>query len=132
MKRDLIALRKRRRYSEDFKKKLVKEFESGQYSVTQLGRLYGVCFQNIYNWIYKYSTFNEKGVRIVEDHQSSSEKLKNLEQKVKDLESLLGRKQIQVEFLEKLIELASKELQVDIKKNYCTPPSPISDPTETR
>ena len=130
MKRDQMVLRKRRRYSEDFKKKLVKEFESGQYSVTQLGRLYGICFQNIYNWIYKYSTFNEKGVRIVEDHQSSSKKLKLLEQQIKDLEALLGRKQIQVEFLEKMIDLASEELQVDIKKNYSTPPSPTSDLTE--
>jgi len=130
MKRDQKVLRKRRRYSEDFKKKLVKEFESGQYSVTQLGRLYGICFQNIYNWIYKYSTFNEKGVRIVEDHQSSSKKLKLLEQQIKDLEALLGRKQIQVEFLEKMIDLASEELQVDIKKNYSTPPLPTSDLTE--
>ena len=129
MRRDVQKLRKRRRYSESFKKRLVLEYEQGQLSVLQLSRLYGIAFQNIYNWIYKYSTFNEKGVRVVEDHESSSEKLKKLERQIRELEGLLGRKQIELDFLDKLIELASEDLQVDIKKNYFTGPSDGSVPT---
>ncbi len=129
MRRDVQKLRKRRRYSESFKKRLVSEYEYGQLSVLQLSRLYGIAFQNIYSWIYKYSTFNEKGVRVVEDHESSSEKLKKLERQVLELEGLLGRKQIELDFLDKLIELASEDLQVDIKKNYSTGPSDGSAPT---
>ena len=118
MRLEIKKLQKKRRYSESFKKRLVTEYENGELSVRQLSKLYGIAFQSIYNWIYKYSTFNEKGVRVVEDQQSSSEKLKQLEKQIKELEAMLGRKQIQVEFLDKMVDLASEELQVDIKKNY--------------
>lgn len=71
---------------------------------------------SIYKWIYKYSNFNEKGFRVVEMKQSSS-------QKVKELEATVGRKQIMIDFLEAMIEVAKDELDIDIKKNYSTPPS---------
>ena len=122
MKRDLSHLRKRRKFSESFKKQVVKEYESGQFSVYALSQLYGIAKQNIYQWIYKYSIFNKKGYRIVEDHQSASKRVKELEVRIKELEATLGRKQIRLEFLEKLLELASEELQVDIKKNYSSRP----------
>ena len=59
MRTNLKKLRKKLRYSEDFKKELVSLFEKGTYSVLQLERLYGVTNASIYRWIYKYSTFNE-------------------------------------------------------------------------
>ncbi|MEM7571957.1 MAG: transposase [Bacteroidota bacterium] len=53
-------VQKRRRYAEAFKKSIVQDFESGRYSVHQLARLHGICFQTIYNWIYKFSRTNQK------------------------------------------------------------------------
>lgn len=129
MKKEVQHLRKRRKYASSFKKQVVREYESGEFSVNELSRLYGIVNQNIYRWIYKYSIFNKKGYRIVEDHQSASKSLKALEQRIEELEAMLGRKQIKVEFLEKLIELASKELEVDIKKNYSSRPFTGSDQT---
>jgi hypothetical protein len=73
---------------------------------------------SIYSWIYKFSTFNEKGFRIVEMKESSAEKLKQLEQKVKELEQAVGQKQIKIDYLEKIIEIAKDDLKIDIKKNY--------------
>ena len=75
----------------------------------------------IYRWIYKYSTFNKKGIRVVEMKKSSTSKFKELEQKVKELERLLGQKQIKIDFLEELIEVAKDELNIDIKKKPFTP-----------
>lgn len=121
MKANVKLIRKRRRYSEDFKRELVQAFESGQYSVLQLSRLHGVSFQSIYQWIYRYSTVNEKGYRVVEKEKSSSQRVKDLEKRVAELEQAVGRKQIQIDYLEKLIELAKEELEIDIKKNYDTP-----------
>ena len=126
MKANLRSIRKQRRYSEELKKQIVSEFESGKFSVLQLGKLYGIKFQLIYHWIYKYSTFNEKGYRIVEHKQSSTKKLQDLEQKIKDLEAALGRKQIMIDYLETMMEVAKEELHIDIKKNYATPPSKSS------
>jgi transposase len=123
MNAKVTLIRKQRKYSEEFRRELVRLFETGKYSVMQLYKLYGVDFSLIYQWIYKYSQLNEKGVRIVEMKQSSTSKLKGLEQKVKQLEQMLGQKQIQIEFLEKMIEIAEKELKIDIKKKSSTPQS---------
>lgn len=123
MKVNKQSIRKTRRYSEEFKQKLVKDFESGQFSVIELSKLHGVRFQSIYRWIYKYSTFNEKGYRVVEMKDSSEKKVQELEQRIKDLESAVGRKQIMIDYLEQMIEVAKEELDIDIKKNFNTPHS---------
>jgi len=123
MKANLKLVRKKRKYSKEFKIQLVSEFESGKYSVPQLEKIHGVGNSLIYSWIYKYSTLNQKGYRVVEHEQSSSKKLKDLEKQVKDLEAMLGRKQIMIDFLEELIDVAKVDLKIDIKKKYSTPQS---------
>jgi transposase len=123
MKANVKLIQKHRQYSEDFKRLVVKEFESGKFSVLQLARLHQIRNPLIYRWIYKYSPSNEKGQRIVEMKDSSTEKLKALEQRVKELEQIVGRKQIQIDYLEKMIDIAKDELHIDIKKNFNTAPS---------
>lgn len=123
MKANLRQLKKHRVYSEAFKKELVNDFESGKFSVAQLERLHGISNVSIYKWIYKYSTFNEKGYRVVEHKKSSQNKVKELERQVKELQAALGRKQIQIDYLETMMEVAKEELDIDIKKNFGTPQS---------
>jgi transposase-like protein len=132
MKANLRKLHKARRYSEPFKKQLVSDFESGQYSVVELERLHGVSYRTIYNWIHKFSTFNEKGYRIVEMKDSSSKKVKELEQKIKELERTVGQKQIMIDYLEKMMEIAKAEYNIDIKKNFNTPQSTGSGRTNKK
>jgi len=127
MEANLKQIRKHRKYSEDFKKSIVASFEKGEFSVRQLEKLYGIKNTSIYNWVYKYSMFNEKGCRIVEMEDSNQNKLKELAKKVKDLEQMVGQKQVAIEYLEKMIELAKTDLNIDIKKNYNLPPSVGSD-----
>ncbi len=123
MRTNLRKIRKRRHYAEDFKKELVNSFESGNFSVSQLEKLYGIHASVIYSWIYKFSIFNEKGVRVVEMKQSSSLKLEELSKKVKDLERIVGQKQIKIDYLEKMIDISKDEFDIDIKKKHNTPPS---------
>ena len=42
MRTNVRVIRKQRRYSEEFKRAIVKDFESGQYSVVQLEKLHGI------------------------------------------------------------------------------------------
>lgn len=116
-------VRKYRRYSEDFKLKIVKQYESGEYSVPQLEKIYDISNRNIYLWIYKYSKFNEHSVQVVEIKDSQMNKIKQLEAQVKELQQAVGQKQMHIDFLEKIIDLASEELDIDIKKNSNTPQS---------
>ena len=132
MRTNLKKIRKHLRYSEDFKKELVSLFEKGTYSVLQLERLYGVTNASIYRWIYKYSTFNEKGIRVVEMKKSSSLKLKELTTKVKELEQIVGQKQIKIDFLEKMIEIAESEFSIAIKKKSNTSQSIGLEKTEQK
>lgn len=120
MRTTIRVVKTHRRFTADFKRQLVKEFETGELSVLQLSRIYGVSNQLIYNWIYKFSTFNQKGSRIVEMKDSSASKLKEMEQRIKDLERAVGQKQIKIDYLEKMIDIAKTELDIDIKKNYDT------------
>ena len=123
MDKNIRLLRSHRKFTEDFKRKIVKEFEQGTLSVCQMSRLYGIANTQIYDWIYKFSIFNEKGSRIVEMKDSQTTKFKELEQRIKELEQNVGQKQIKIEFLEKMIELAKQEFNIDIKKNFATPQS---------
>jgi transposase-like protein len=129
MKANLRALKKRRVYTDEFKRNLVSQFEKGVYSVQQLEKVYGVSNSCIYEWIYKFSTFNDKSVRIVEMKDSAAQKIKDLEKKVKELERIVGQKQINIDFLEKVIDIAKDELDIDIKKNFSTPQSDGSKKT---
>jgi len=123
MKANVRSIQKHRVYSEEFKQQIVADFESGKFSVNQLEKLHGIPNQTIYNWIYKFSTFNKKGFRVVEMKDSSSKKVRDLEMKVKELEAAVGRKQIMIDYLETMMEVAKDELDIDIKKNFSTPQS---------
>lgn len=123
MKANLKKVRKKRHFAEDFKKQLVSEFESGKFSVLELSRLHGIGNPTIYKWIYKYSHSNTHGYRVIEMKDSSQKKVKELEQKIKTLERTVGQKQIMIDYLEKMMEIAKDELDIDIKKNFGTPRS---------
>lgn len=110
----------RRRFSEDFKRSIVHEFESGNFTVLQLSRLHNIDFQSIYNWIRKYSITEQPESIIVEMKKSSSQKLKEFEKQVKELQQMLGKKQIQIDYLEQIIEKSNQHYKTDLKKNFNT------------
>ena len=120
MRKTAKLLNKRRKYSEEFRRKIVAEFESGQVSVLQLSKLHSVAFQTIYEWIHRYSEVNAKGTRIVEYKDSSTKKVKDLEAKIKRLEQLIGQQTVELTYLNKLIDLASEDLGIDLKKTIAT------------
>lgn len=132
MRPSIRKVKKYRRYSKEFKRSIVVEYESGRSSVKELSIQNNLAFQLIYSWIYKYSKFNDKGYRIVEHSKSKTKKLKELQNEIQTLKAMLGEKQIKIEYLEKLIDIAESELKVDIKKNSSTPQSSSSEKTQTK
>lgn len=119
-----------RRFSEDFKLKVVEEYEKGLYSIGELESIYGVRNPTIYNWIYKFSKYNKKSIQVVEMKDSQSEKIKAQELRIKELERAVGQKQMNIDYLEKMIEIAKETYNIDIKKNSNTPQSSGSNPTK--
>ena len=114
--------RPKRIFSDGLKRKIIKDLEQGRVTVAQVSRDYSVSHQSVYNWLEKYSSTYDKQVRIVVERKSESFRSKELEKENKELQAALGRKQLEVEFLNKLIERVGKELGVDIKKKLSTTP----------
>jgi hypothetical protein len=54
--------------------------------------------------------------------KSDTTKILALQKKIADLERLLGQKQVQLDFQNKMIEIAEETYQVDIKKKSETKP----------
>lgn len=124
--------RVRRIFSTELKQRIVKDIEQGKSTIAGVCREYSVSNVSIYRWLNKYSSFLKKGVKVVMESASEGYRSKELEKEVRDLQAALGRKQIQVEFLEKMIELAGHELGIDIKKKFSISPSTGSAPKKVK
>ena len=60
---------------------------------------------------------------LVMEMNSEQYRSKELEKKVAELEAALGRKQLEIDYLNKLIEIAGADLGSDLKKNINIPAS---------
>lgn len=117
-------VRRQRRYSQDFRQARVDDFEKGTFSVAQLSRLYHIRISTLYGWISRYSRYPKTSAVIVEVPKSQQEKVKSLESRVAELERLLGRKQIQLDYYEAFVEeLQDSGVDVEKKAIFLAPSS---------
>ena len=57
-----------------------------------------------------------KGIKQVIEAKSDTRKIQQLKQQIKELEQVIGQKQLLIDFQQKVMELAEDEYGVDIKK----------------
>ena len=112
------SLKPVRFFSAQIKQSVVKDIEDGKCSVSQAGRELSVCPQTIYKWIYRYSRYLQKSKIMVVEDQSEAYRTKELEKRIKELESALGRKGLELEYYKCLVEVTEEHYQVDLKKNF--------------
>jgi transposase len=105
-----------RYFSEYFRKKRVRELEVNLTSISDICKTYKVSRAAVYKWIYKYSIMAKKNVRQVVEAKSDTQKIKALEERIKELERIVGQKQLLLEFKDKMIDIAEATYGVDIKK----------------
>ena len=116
------AERRRRHFSDNFKKSKVQELELGRLTISELKRQYEVSSTTIYRWIANFGTMKNKLERIIVETDSDTKELLLLKQKIADLERTVGQKQVLIDFYDKLIDIAEIEYKVDIKKKFGTKP----------
>ena len=114
--------RRRRVFSEEFKRKKVREIEQKISTIADISREYEVRENNVYKWLLKYSDKYMKGVRTIVESESDTQKLTELKAKIAELERIIGQKQVQLDFKDKMIDLAEEIYQVDIKKKFGSKP----------
>ena len=82
-----------------------------------MSKLYGVSRTAIYKWIYLYSS-SERGVKTVVQMESEEFKTKLLQQRVAELERIVGQKQMEIDYLQVCLEVTSEEVGYDVKKKH--------------
>ena len=111
-----LEIRQNRYFSEEFKKAKVKELVDKRITMGELSKFYDVSRTALYKWLYKYSVHHQQKTNLVVEMQSEATKTKELLQKVAELERTIGQKQLEIDFLNKLLEVGSEELGFDLKK----------------
>lgn len=105
-----------RRFSSDIKKKIVRDLERNFNSISDVCKTYQVSRTSVYRWIFKYSSMAKKQHKQVIEPKSDTQRIRVLEERIKELERIVGQKQLLLEFKDKMIEIAEATYGVDIKK----------------
>lgn len=108
-------------FAEEFKRKKVNEIQTGITKVSEICKAYNVSSVSVYKWIYKYSDM-KKTERTIVESKSDTRRIEDLKLQIARLEQLIGQKQIKIDFLEKVIDIAEETYKVDIKKKLSTRP----------
>ena len=127
-----VELKPKRVFSIQIRKQVVKDIEAGKCSVLQVSRELSVSSQSIYRWIYTYSRYLSKNKVMVVEDESEAYRTQELLKEKQKLLAELGQKQLEIDILKKMIELAEAEYGVDLKKISGTKLSPGSKRKETR
>ena len=112
------SLKPRRIFSDALKRDVVAQIEQEKIGVFAASREYSVNPASIYNWLNKFSRNLKKGQVIVVEKESEQRKSQELRAKIAELERIIGQKQMEIDFLNKVIEIGSEEVKVDIKKKF--------------
>ena len=106
-----------KRYSIAFQQKVVSEIESGELSIGDARRLYDITGnETIQKWIRKFGKNHllNKVVRI--EMKDEKDRIKELEKKIRQLESALSNEHIKNIVLESLVDIAREKYGIDLKK----------------
>ncbi len=117
-----VTERVNRNFSEDLKRKLVSELDRNLLTIPELCREHQVSRTSVYRWIYRYSGMQKKGLKQVVEAKSDSRRLLQMGEQIKELQRVIGEKQIKLDFQEKMIALAEAEYGIDIKKKVSGQP----------
>lgn len=123
IKQEKLVIREQRRFSESLKKQVVKSLVSRRLTLRQVMAEHQVSATTVYKWLYKYSADHQPKCTLVVQMESEDQKNQQLRQRIADLERIVGQKQLEIDFLNKLLEVGSNELGFDLKKSFSSPPS---------
>ena len=105
------SVQPRKKYSEAFKKEVVRDYEQGLLSKDEIQIKYGLGGNStVLLWCRKFGKFDyPKG-------KSIGRQMKYPQQRIKELEAKLKKSELKVKVYEKLIEVTNRELDTDIIK----------------
>ncbi len=112
-----------RHFSVEFKRQIVAQLDAKLIAISEIVRLHEVSAASVCRWRQKYSKHYQKPTKVVIEMESEALKTKALLERNAELERIIGQKQLKIDYLEKLIEIASQDLKIDLKKTTNMPHS---------
>ena len=105
------------RYSEAFKRQVVREYEAGA-SASRLREKYGIKGRSTINtWVKKYGREGSRYELMIIQKPEEREEVKALKERIKQLESAFAQAMLDKLMLESLVEVIEEEEGIDVKKN---------------
>ncbi len=104
-----------RRFSEEFRRQQVQLIESGQCSITEVSRLYEVKRENVRQWVKKFGKLPIPEVVHIQTAEEVN-RVRNLENEVNKLNSIIGKLHVELLYKNELIALAKEKLGIDFEK----------------
>jgi transposase len=105
------------RYSEAFKKQVVREYEGGT-SAYRLRQKYGIRGgSTISTWVKKYGRTGSRYELMVIQKPAERERIKQLEQRIQELEQAVAQLSLDKLMLESLVAVIEREEGLEVKKN---------------
>ena len=113
-----------RRYSQAFKKQVVREYEAGA-SANSLRQKYGIGGPNtIKGWVEKYGRLGYRSELVVIQSVDDQLAVKAMKERIADLETALAESLLEDRMLQATLDVASRELEMDLKKSFGKKSSP--------
>lgn len=107
--------RRRRRFSESFRKEQVALIEKGAKTINQVSKEFHVKADNVRRWVERYGEI-ELPKQILIQTAEDINRIKELEKANDQLLQLLGKQQVELHYLRELLSLAKNRLGADFEK----------------
>ena len=110
-----VEERRRRRFSEEFRKEHVALIESGEMTISEVSRMYEVKPESVKRWLVKYGK-NPLPEPIIIQSKKDYNRLAALEKENSQLKEALGDQYVKLVYYENLVEIAKERLGADFEK----------------
>lgn len=110
-----VEERRRRRFSEEFRREQVELIESGKLTRTEVSKLYEVKVSNVNRWLRRFGKkpFPEQ---IIVSNKKEYNRIGELKKENERLLKIIGQQQVELIYKSGLIQLAEDKLGEDFKK----------------
>jgi len=118
-----MVRQEKKNYSEEFKERVLAAYHNSDESVSMIAERYGVKRDTFASWVYRKRTTPSSSKERINFVSSGTDFMNNealspeaKDARIRDLERQLSNEKMRSDCLEKMIEIAERELKIDIRK----------------
>jgi transposase len=112
----ITGVARRRRFTTEQKLAVVAETMQPGMSISYVARRHGLSPSLVFRWRHLMSEGGKEAVRVDDDVVGATE-VRRLEERVRDLERMLGRKTMEVEILKEALDLARAKKAISLSSS---------------